>query len=250
VFTPPPAAPPADTFADRFGNWPPPAPGADLTVYQAGERGGAYGPYDYVPPPGDTFASRFGNWGVANPYQAGGSPRTDVVYNPPSGFPGERFGDWRTATPPGGGQVTFPGGWTPPFMQTQPPIAQPPAPPVAPPPVAQPPTPAEQVATRFPTPSEQFTPLQPPYANQPPYAGPPPAPPTPQAPTIPVQTPQGPISVSITQIAAAFVNPSYFGDREIAQQAVQQLMQRAQMGDQTAMMQLAQLDRTLKNATM
>jgi hypothetical protein len=120
------------------------------------------------------------------------------------------------------------------------------APPVpAPPDTAPPPTTTAPPAP--PPPTETVPTDRPPYEGKPVYTGPPAAPSQPslQQPSVTVPTPQGPLNLSITQIASAFVQPSYFGERDIAQAAVRQLMQAAQAGDPTAMMQLQMLDQML-----
>src|SRR5262249_27536109 len=147
---------------------------------------------------------------------------------------------------------------------TQVPFGRPPVPEQIPLPTARPITPNDYVGRNFPTPAEQFPPYQPPiaapnvpmpqarpphapctpapvptprppYSNQPPSAPgqvPPPVAPPPTTPpaiaTTPaatVTTPQGPVNVSVAQIAQMLMSPSYFGE-QIATQAVQQLQQR------------------------
>jgi len=242
-----------DTFAERFGTWPPSAPGADLTVYQAGERGGAYGPYDYAPARADAFTDRFGNWGVANPY-VGGEGRgiaAGGLYEAPGGFPADRFGDWQSYER-GGMQLTGPADWTPPFARTE--TLVPPSD-----------TRVSPSDTRVP-PSDAVPTDRPPYDRQPVYA--PPPSPAPAAPTSPGrmtdeqvrQAAEGPAvtianqAVSVMQIGAALLRaqqPSYFtppGDIGPTQavMAVQKLRMLAMSGDPKAMTQLQLLDQIMQ----
>ena len=103
--------------------------------------------------------------------------------------------------------------------------------------------------------------MRPPYEGQPPYTGPTPSTQIAQSPAATVQTPEGTVSVNVSQIAAALTGgragggggggiPSDWGasptipqdpfaaQKLAAQKAVVDLRRRAAMGDQMAITQL------------
>src|SRR5215475_13143262 len=219
--------PPPDRFAPvNLGTLTPPPP-------MGGEGRGIYagGPYDYVPP--------VTGWTSTPTFPPGAFPYA----TPPPPMGGEGRGiyaggpyDW-TGPPP-----MIPGnppGSTPPTLDQlrQAPFMDPRAPQIAQPPISPPPI--QTVPTD-----------KPPYQDQSVYTGPPaaPLPPAQTMPAATIPTPQGNMSVSVNQVISMITNPSYFGEKEIGQTIVRQLITRALQGDRVAQAQIEMIDQALQGS--